>query len=150
MSVTKWRADGNNRQSAILDCQGVEAASVRPGEVQAECGRAAYTYIREAVKCALAGDIAAVATAPINKEAIRAAGVKQPGHTEILADLTGSARVCMMLASDELIVSMVTTHIGFAQVPERLTTERVLDVIELTGDTVKRLRDRTRALASAA
>jgi 4-hydroxythreonine-4-phosphate dehydrogenase len=127
----------------VLDCGGLDTASVQPGEVQAQCGRAAYTYIQAAVERALAGDIAGVATAPINKEAIRAAGIQQPGHTEILAHLTSSARVCMMLASDELIVSMVTTHIGFAQVPERLSAERVLDVIELTADAVTRLRNRS-------
>jgi 4-hydroxythreonine-4-phosphate dehydrogenase len=142
MSVESWHAGSAEREPTVLDCHTVEAYSVKPGEVQAECGRAAYTYIQAAVERALAREIAAVATAPINKEAIRAAGIKQPGHTEILADLTGSQRVCMMLASDELIVSMATTHIGFAQVPDRLSTERVLDVIELTENTVRRLRAR--------
>lgn len=129
-------------EPVMVDCHVLDADTVRPGQVQANCGRAAYAYIEEAVRRAMAGEVAAVATAPIHKEAIRAAGVPYPGHTEILAALTGSRKVCMMLASDELIVSMVTTHIGLREVPRRLSKERVLEVIELTTDVVGRMKDR--------
>jgi 4-hydroxythreonine-4-phosphate dehydrogenase len=126
----------------LEDCAAIGAAAVRPGEVSAACGRAAYTYIERAVAAALAGGVAAIATGPINKEALRAAGVPYPGHTEILAALTASPRVCMMLASAELTVSMVTTHIGLCDVPERITTARVLEVIELTAAAAGRLKGR--------
>ncbi|MCW5981015.1 MAG: 4-hydroxythreonine-4-phosphate dehydrogenase PdxA [Bryobacteraceae bacterium] len=140
IKLNQWEGGRAPRQPALVDCGAIDAGAVRPGEVQAACGKAAYAYIREAVNGALTGRTAGVATAPINKEAIRAAGIEQPGHTEILADLTGSPRVCMMLASEHLIVSMATTHIGFAQVPQRLSSGRVLEVIELTAATVARLR----------
>ena len=124
---------------AVVDFGLLEAEAVRPGEVQPECGRAAYHYIEAAVRAAQEGRVAAIATAPINKEALRAAGVPYPGHTEMLAALTGAGRVCMMLASKELTVSMVTGHIGLNQVPGALSVERVREVIELTAEAMKRL-----------
>jgi 4-phospho-D-threonate 3-dehydrogenase / 4-phospho-D-erythronate 3-dehydrogenase len=129
-------------QESVVDCGSIDAAGVLPGAVSAACGQAAFDYIRSAVERAVRAEVAGVATAPINKEALRAAGVPYPGHTEILAALTGSPRVCMMLASDVLTVSMVTTHIGLCDVPGKLTPERVLDVIQLTGAAVRRLRGR--------
>ncbi|MBI3679552.1 MAG: 4-hydroxythreonine-4-phosphate dehydrogenase PdxA [Acidobacteria bacterium] len=128
--------------SHVVDCRQVDAAAIRPGQVQASCGRASYAYIEEAVRRAMAGEVEAIATAPIHKEAIRAAGVPHPGHTEILAALTGSAKVCMMLASRELTVSMVTTHIGLRDVPEKLSTARIEEVIELTADAAARIAGR--------
>src|SRR5690606_17773250 len=75
---------------SILDFHAVDAAAVAPGKVDAACGRAAFCYIEAAIRAALAGDVAAIVTAPIHKEALRAAGVPFPGHTEILADRTGT------------------------------------------------------------
>jgi 4-hydroxythreonine-4-phosphate dehydrogenase len=60
--------------------------------------------------------------------------VEHPGHTEIFTSLTGAQRSCMMLYSEKLTVSMVTTHVGYREVPARLSVERVLDVIELTAE----------------
>ena len=70
------------------------------------------------------------------------AGVPYPGHTEIFAALTGARRSCMMLHSEALTVSMVTTHIGYADVPGKLSIQRVRDVIELTAEAVERLLGR--------
>ncbi len=124
----------------LVECGSLDAVSVVPGAVNAACGGAAFEYIRRAVEDAMHGRVAGIATAPINKEALRGAGVPYPGHTEILAALTGSPRVCMMLASGPLTVSMVTTHIGLSEVPGRITSPRVLDVIRLTAEAVRRLR----------
>jgi len=143
VNVKEWGRRPGDQGPAVIDFRNIDAAQVRPGEVQAACGQAAYEYVEEAVKRALAGEAAAIATAPIHKEAIRWAGIEQPGHTEILAALTGSPRVCMMLASEELIVSMVTTHIGFAEVPKRLSVARVLEVIELTAEAAGQLKGST-------
>jgi len=128
-----WRG-GTPDGPAVVDLAALDAESVEPGEVQPECGRAAYQYIEAAVRAALDGRVDGIATAPINKEALRAAGVPYPGHTEMLAALTGAGRVCMMLASEELTVSMVTTHIGLKDVPGALSAERVREVIELTAE----------------
>ena len=107
-----------------------------PGQVSAACGRAGYVYIEEAIRAALAGKIAGVVTAPLHKEALNQAGVKHPGHTEIFTALTRAPRSCMMLYSKLLTVSMVTTHIGYHQVPGKLSIGRILNVIELTAETL--------------
>ena len=80
----------------------------------------------------MAGEIDAIVTAPINKEALNAAGYAYAGHTEILAELTGSKGSCMLLAHDRLKVSHVTTHVALADVPKRITPERLRRVFELT------------------
>ena len=82
------------------------------GKVSAAAGEAAYRYIERAVKMALAGEIDAICTAPINKEAMNAAGHKFPGHTELLAELTGTKEVSLTLLSPKLRVIHVTAHIG--------------------------------------
>ena len=91
--------------------------------------------------------MAAVATAPIHKEALHKAGVPYPGHTEIFADFAGADRACMMLASDEITTSFVTTHIGVADISTSLTEARVLEVIELTVDAMQRLRGQSPKIA---
>jgi 4-hydroxythreonine-4-phosphate dehydrogenase len=121
----------------VVDCAALDAARVEPGTVSAACGRAAYAYIEQAIRAALAGRIDGVVTAPIHKESLHLAGVKFPGHTEIFTALTGARRSCMMLYSGQLTVSMVTTHIGYHEVPDRLSVERVFNVIELTAETMR-------------
>jgi 4-hydroxythreonine-4-phosphate dehydrogenase len=123
----------------IVDCGVIDARKVKPGTVSAACGRAAYAYIEHAIRAAQAGMIHGVVTAPIHKESLHRAGVEFPGHTEIFTALTGAKRSCMMLYSDKLTVSMCTTHIGYHEVPERLSAGRVLDVIELTASAMRLL-----------
>ena len=82
------------------------------GELSAVAGHAAYEYIRVAGELAVAGEVQAICTAPLNKEALHAAGHIFPGHTELLAHLTGTEEVSMMLSSPTLKVIHVTTHIG--------------------------------------
>jgi 4-phospho-D-threonate 3-dehydrogenase / 4-phospho-D-erythronate 3-dehydrogenase len=118
-----------------------------PGVVSARTGAAGYGYVLASIEAALAGEIAGVATAPLNKEALRAAGVLYPGHTEIFADKTGAKRSCMFQYSDEVRASFVTVHCGYGEVPALLTVERILDVIELTADAMQRIRGTTPHLA---
>ena len=82
------------------------------GELSAVAGNAAYEYIRVASELAVRGEVQAICTAPLNKEALHAAGHIYPGHTELLADLTGTKEVSMMLSTPKLKVIHVTTHIG--------------------------------------
>jgi 4-hydroxythreonine-4-phosphate dehydrogenase len=82
------------------------------GRVSAACGEAAYRYIERAVELVRAGRVEAICTAPINKEALNAAGHRYPGHTELLAELTGTPEVSLMLIAPKLRVIHVTTHIG--------------------------------------
>jgi 4-phospho-D-threonate 3-dehydrogenase / 4-phospho-D-erythronate 3-dehydrogenase len=82
------------------------------GELSAVAGHAAYEYIRVAAELAVRGEVQAICTAPLNKEALHAAGHIYPGHTELLAHLTGTEEVSMMLSTPKLKVIHVTTHIG--------------------------------------
>lgn len=141
-TLDEWQALESIDQPSVVDCAALAADSVRVGEIAAAFGKAAYAYIRQAIRAALAGQIDGVVTAPIHKEALRLAGVPHPGHTEIFTELTRATRSCMMLRSEALTVSMVTTHIGYAEVPQRLSVTRVLDVIELTAEAMHRMLER--------
>jgi 4-phospho-D-threonate 3-dehydrogenase / 4-phospho-D-erythronate 3-dehydrogenase len=97
-----------------VDCVdlGLIPSGLAWGKVSAIAGDAAFRYIERAVALALANDIDAICTAPLNKEALHAGGHNFPGHTEILAALTGTAEVSMMLLTPKLRVIHVTSHIG--------------------------------------
>lgn len=82
------------------------------GKLSAVAGDAAYRYVEVAAKLAMDGKVAAICTAPLNKEALQAGGHKFPGHTELLAALTGTEEVSMMLTTPKMRVVHVTTHIG--------------------------------------
>ena len=126
----------------IVDCNAIDVAKVTPGAISAACGKAGYSYIEHAIQAALAGKIDGVVTAPIHKESLNLSGVKFPGHTEIFTALTGAKRSCMMLYSDKLTVSMATTHIGYHEVPGKLSADRVLSVIELTAQAMRQILQR--------
>lgn len=113
-----------------------------PGEISPATGKAGYDYIVEAIDRALDKTIAGVATAPINKEALRGSGVPQPGHTEIFAERTGAEKACMMLTSDILTCSFATVHVGYHEVPGLLSVERIHDVIELTRNAMRSIRQK--------
>ena len=90
------------------------------GKLSAQAGDAAYQFLAAAAKLALAGKVGAICTAPLNKEALFAGGHRFPGHTEILAALTGTAEVSMMLSTTKLKVTHVTTHIGLVDAIKRI------------------------------
>lgn len=129
-------------QATVIDVPSLPAAAVEPGVVSAACGRAAYDFILWAIDEALADRVDAIATGPIHKEALHAAGIPFPGHTEILAHRTGSQQWCMMLTSPTITCSLVTAHVGYREVPELLSVERILTTIELTADALHRIRGR--------
>src|SRR5689334_12440637 len=115
-----------------------DAARFAPGVLSAEAGRAAYDVIVRAVGDAMDGTVQAVATAPVNKEAFRLAGLPWAGHTDLLAHLTGAKRVAMMFYSERLIVVLATVHMPLADVPSALTEERMRTTIALTAESVPR------------
>lgn len=135
---------------AIYDLAVIDAKRVRPGHVNEATGAASYRYIEESIRAALAGEVDAITTGPIHKEAMHSAGIRYPGHTEILAARTGVERYCMMLTCDQITCSFVTTHVGYGQVPRLLTIDRILEVIELSADAMHRLRRRQPQLAVCA
>lgn len=109
------------------------------GQVDARAGKAAYEYIAKAVACAQKGEIHAIVTAPLNKEALNLGGNRYPGHTEILGALTGQKDYSMMLVGGPLRVIHVTTHVAFSKVPELVKKERVLRVIKLAQEALQML-----------
>jgi len=123
----------------VLDLGAITTNDFATGTVNAATGRAGYTYVEDAINAALSGQVAAVTTAPLNKEALRAAGIAHPGHTEIFAALTHTQRACMLQYSSEVRCVFVTTHVPYAEVPKLLTKERILDTLELGAQAMRRI-----------
>ncbi|MBL9143183.1 MAG: 4-hydroxythreonine-4-phosphate dehydrogenase PdxA [Verrucomicrobiaceae bacterium] len=134
-------------EPAVLDLFGFNAEDFTPGIVSARTGAAGYRYVEKSIEAALAKQVAAVATAPLNKEALHAAGIMYPGHTEMFAEKMQAERSCMTFFSEEMICSLVTVHIGYQDVVPALTTRRILDVIELTDTAVRRVKGRAPRIA---
>ncbi|WP_298436199.1 4-hydroxythreonine-4-phosphate dehydrogenase PdxA [Geobacter sp.] len=101
-------------------------------------GEAVFRCIEEAARLCLDGTVQGMATAPINKEALNRAGHHYPGHTELLAELTGTEKYVMMLAGKRLRVALATIHVALSDVPRLVTMERVLDTIRVTHRDVHR------------
>lgn len=114
-----------------LDLKNVDAGRLPKGAVSPEAGRAAYAYVETGVRLCLSGELDGIVTAPINKEALAAAGLQHSGHTEILATLSATKDFAMLLMGKELKVIHVTTHVALKRVPELITRDRVLRVIRL-------------------
>lgn len=102
-----------------------------PGQISAIAGRGAYEYLCHAIDDAQAGQIRAIVTAPLHKQALKLAGIDYPGHTEILADRTGTQDFAMLLANNEIRVILVTIHVPLADVPALITPSSVLTTIKL-------------------
>lgn len=121
----------------IFDVDNVDVDKLIPGQVQAMGGNAAFEYVKKSVELAMNKKIDAIATAPLNKEAMHLAGHKYPGHTEILATLTNTKDYAMLLYDDILKVIHVSTHISLKGAIETLRKERVESVIQIANDTLK-------------
>ena len=126
----------------IAHVQSLDADSVVAGKVDANTGQGSFDFIEAAIQAAHEGHVAGVVTGPINKEAWNAAGIAFPGHTELFADRCDCNRFCMMMYSPAFSCSLVTTHIGYSSVPEELTTERIVEVIELSHQAIKKIERR--------
>jgi 4-hydroxythreonine-4-phosphate dehydrogenase len=117
--------------SGLAVTPGLTVGTWHAGGTEAEAGRIAGLAIERAVRLARSGAVAGIVTAPIDKHALLAGGYDYPGHTEMLAALTGS-RVAMMLASDTLRVVLATTHIALRDVPAAVTPAAIADAAEVT------------------
>jgi 4-hydroxythreonine-4-phosphate dehydrogenase len=115
----------------------LRASQRRPGHPTRAGGRAAYDAIVTAVRLVADGHADALVTAPICKANLVAAGTRAAGHTELLAKLTRSDPVRMMMVGDRLRVVLVTTHVSIARLPRQLTRRRVLDTILLAHSALR-------------
>lgn len=126
----------------VIDVGQIDASALTAGIFTAATGRASFEAFDRAISDAIDGHVAAVVTGPIQKEAWHDAGIEFPGHTEALADRTGTSDVCMMLTSDAISCVLATIHIPFADVVKTLTTESILRAIRLAADALSRRNKR--------
>src|SRR5690606_10127345 len=117
----------------------VEGLPGRCGVLSAACGNASFRFIERAVKMAQDGRAGCIVTAPINKEALNAAGHHYDGHTGMLAALTGQKSAFMLLASERLKVIHVSTHVSLKTAIDRATPERILGTIRAGNEHLKRV-----------
>jgi len=126
----------------VVDLGLLSAADHRPGELDAKSGAAARAYVERATLDALGGTVAGIVTMPMNKEATQRTDPSFVGHTEFVAGLCGVEKVTMMLTADtpsgSLAVTHVSTHCSLADAIRRTRTDRVLDVVQLTDDVLRR------------
>ncbi len=113
----------------LLDCANIDQSQFVRGKIQAMCGRAAYEYIEKAVSLAMEGQVDAVATTPINKEALKAAGVPFIGHTEIFGALTNTKDPLTMFEVRGLRVFFLSRHVSLQKACAMVTKERVMDYV---------------------
>lgn len=123
----------------VLDEPLADPDALKPGVVQAQAGDLAWRCVKRAAELAMAGDVNAIATAPLNKEALHLAGHLYPGHTELLAQLTGSQDYAMVLYTDQLKVIHISTHIALREFLATLSQDRVKTVIEIADTFLKRV-----------
>lgn len=116
---------------AVLNRWQALPADLPPGQLSALAGRGAYEYLCHAIDDAMAGKLRAIVTAPLNKKAMQAGGIDYPGHTEILAERSGTQDYAMMLANPELRVILVTIHVPLSQVSSLVDIETELKTIRL-------------------
>jgi len=123
----------------VLDLGNIRINDLEMGKPQAMTGKASVEYVEKAVDLALKGEIHAITTAPISKEAINMAGYNYAGHTELLAHLTGTKDYAMMLIAGSLRVIHVTTHVPFSEVSRLIKKGKVYRTIKLAHEIMQRL-----------
>lgn len=128
----------------VIDAGLLRREDVRPGRLDRKSGAAARAYVVAATRSALSGGIAAMVTLPMNKEATQLSDPEFVGHTELIGGLCGAGDVTIMLASKELIVTHVSTHVSLAEAIARAKKERISKILALTSDAVSRLIEHPR------
>jgi 4-hydroxythreonine-4-phosphate dehydrogenase len=123
----------------VLDMKNVDAASFQFNTVSAMNGKASFEYVAKVIELAMAGKIGATITGPIHKEAIQQAGFHFAGHTEIYAELTHTKDYTMMLADGNFRVVHVSTHVSLANAIKRVKKDRVMKVIQLASEALKKM-----------
>ncbi|HLN60904.1 MAG TPA: 4-hydroxythreonine-4-phosphate dehydrogenase PdxA [Symbiobacteriaceae bacterium] len=134
-------AEGKYEPGAIdlIDLKNVDIATLEWGKIQAQAGRASFEYIVRSIELAQAGQVDAVATAPINKEAIKAAKIDFIGHTEIFGEMTNSHDPLTMFQTKGLRIFFMTRHVSLAKACTQITKERTLDYLRRSKEALERL-----------
>lgn len=121
-------------QIDVLNLPVLSDYEVPLGKADPRCGEASVAYVKKACQLALDGEIAATTSAPVNKEAVHLAGYSYGGQTEMVAEACGVTNYAMMLISGNLRLLFVTNHIPLSAVSEKVTKERVYNVVKLAYD----------------
>ena len=128
----------------VIDAGRLQKEALTPGRINAASGQAAREYVIRATRAALAKEISAMVTLPMNKEATQLTDPHFTGHTELIGELCGSDDVTIMLASPDLIATHVSTHCSLQQAIERCREPRIRRIIELTWHAARRLKPNAR------
>src|SRR5699024_1216916 len=132
-------ADFSKNIINLIDLDNVDMTSFEYGQVQAQCGKAAFEYIEYAIKLAIDNKVDALATTPINKESLKAAEVPYIGHTEMLEELTNSHDPLTMFQVRSLRIFFLTRHLSIKEAIDQMTKERVHDYIKRSYDALIKL-----------
>lgn len=122
--------DSDNRTINVVDLNIINPDSLEYGKVQEENGRASFKYIKKSVELAMEGKLSAIATTPINKPSLKAAGIEFIGHTEILAGLTDTKDPLTMFEVRGMRVFFLTRHVSLRKACDMVTKERLLDYVD--------------------
>jgi 4-hydroxythreonine-4-phosphate dehydrogenase len=144
----KGAADAREGFLNVHDFGILQREDLAAGKMSKKSAAAAREYVIAAARAALNGEIAALVTLPMNKAATQLSDAKFCGHTELIAELCGVKDFTMMLASDELFVTHVSTHVPLARAIEEVRRERILKVIDLTHEALKHFIDKPRIAAA--
>lgn len=128
----------------VLDMGLLDRGDITPGVISEKAGRASYEYVVLAVRLALEGKISAMVTLPVNKEAVSISHPGFTGHTELIAGICNQKDYTMMLSSEKLSVTHVTTHVSMVEAIELIKCERVYKVIKLTNEALASYTDSPR------
>lgn len=123
----------------VYDLKITDITKLEFGKIDAMCGEASFQAIKKAIELAMAGEVDGTVTGPINKKSINEAGHHYAGHTEIYAHYTGTKKYAMLLVEDHINVIHVSTHVSLRQACDLVKKERIIQVIELIVDGLKRL-----------
>ena len=115
----------------VYDLQNVDMSQLRFGEISAMAGNASFEAVKKVIDLALAGEVDATVTGPINKKSVNEAGHHFAGHTEIYAHFTGTKKYAMLLVEDNMKVIHVSTHVSLRQACDLVKKDRIVQVIEL-------------------
>ncbi len=123
----------------VFDLNILDVSKLEFGKIDAMCGEASFQAVKKAIELAIAKEVDATVTGPINKKSINEAGHHFAGHTEIYAHYTGTKKYAMLLVEDNINVIHVSTHVSLRQACDLVKKDRIIQVIELIVDGLKRL-----------
>lgn len=142
LSYESWQSLGTvDSKVQLIDINNMNSNELMKGQVSVESGQASLEYLEKAIDATVSKKFDGLTTCPINKVSINKAGCEYPGHTEILAEKTGSNEYCMMQYSKEITASFVTCHVGLKEACSLINQDRVLMVIKLTAKALELIND---------